>query len=217
MIRDLHCESVCGITRVTVPTQTERRGGAGPVGGWLGGKDPTGRFSMSVNKSQFCFFSGSRSLACRVLLQQVFGFLPQQPQRQPPVPRGVRDFRLLRRLIDVVHRFSQLLLGRVRAARAVQGHGLEQPHVVVAHARALGFRERRLCFRQPLGGLLIPRRRGRVRRRGPGACCCPLGWRPRPSRRAVRATPSQRPLPGPTPRSRRSSTRRWDRRRFRIG
>jgi hypothetical protein len=24
--------------------QTERRGGAGPVGGLLGGKDPTGRF-----------------------------------------------------------------------------------------------------------------------------------------------------------------------------
>src|SRR5437588_3319674 len=26
--------------------QTERRGGAGPVGGLLGGKDPTGRFSL---------------------------------------------------------------------------------------------------------------------------------------------------------------------------
>jgi hypothetical protein len=27
--------------------QTERRGGAGPVGGLLGGKDPTGRFSTT--------------------------------------------------------------------------------------------------------------------------------------------------------------------------
>ena len=27
-----------------IPAQTERRGGAGPVGGLLGGKDPTGRF-----------------------------------------------------------------------------------------------------------------------------------------------------------------------------
>jgi hypothetical protein len=26
--------------------QTKRRGGAGPVGGLLGGKDPTGRFSL---------------------------------------------------------------------------------------------------------------------------------------------------------------------------
>jgi len=26
--------------------QTERRGGAGPVGSLLGGKDPTGRFSL---------------------------------------------------------------------------------------------------------------------------------------------------------------------------
>ena len=28
--------------------QTERRGGAGPVGGLLGGKDPTGRFIFSL-------------------------------------------------------------------------------------------------------------------------------------------------------------------------
>jgi hypothetical protein len=28
--------------------QTERRGGAGPVGGLLGGKDPTGRFALSL-------------------------------------------------------------------------------------------------------------------------------------------------------------------------
>ena len=28
--------------------QTERRGGAGPVGGLLGGKDPTGRLLVSV-------------------------------------------------------------------------------------------------------------------------------------------------------------------------
>src|SRR5262249_47925509 len=38
----------CGLryhARVTIPgAQTERRGGAGPVGGLLGGKDPAGRF-----------------------------------------------------------------------------------------------------------------------------------------------------------------------------
>jgi hypothetical protein len=28
--------------------QTERRGGAGPVGGLLGGKDPTGRFDFAA-------------------------------------------------------------------------------------------------------------------------------------------------------------------------
>jgi hypothetical protein len=28
--------------------QTERRGGAGPVGGLLGGKDPTGRFALHL-------------------------------------------------------------------------------------------------------------------------------------------------------------------------
>ena len=32
--------------------QTERRGGAGPVGGLLGGKDPTGRFLSSINLYQ---------------------------------------------------------------------------------------------------------------------------------------------------------------------
>ena len=30
--------------------QTERRGGAGPVGGLLGGKDPTGRFASYSNR-----------------------------------------------------------------------------------------------------------------------------------------------------------------------
>jgi hypothetical protein len=29
--------------------QTERRGGAGPVGGLLGGKDPTGRFFLEID------------------------------------------------------------------------------------------------------------------------------------------------------------------------
>jgi len=34
--------------------QTERRGGAGPVGGLLGGKDPTGRFcQFSILRSSF--------------------------------------------------------------------------------------------------------------------------------------------------------------------
>ena len=32
--------------------QTERRGGAGPVGGLLGGKDPTGRLSQLLNADQ---------------------------------------------------------------------------------------------------------------------------------------------------------------------
>ena len=36
--------AVCGTMEATsLPAQTERRGGAGPVGGLLGGKDPTGR------------------------------------------------------------------------------------------------------------------------------------------------------------------------------
>jgi hypothetical protein len=30
---------------IAAGAQTERRGGAGPVGGLLGGKDPTGRFT----------------------------------------------------------------------------------------------------------------------------------------------------------------------------
>jgi hypothetical protein len=37
--------------------QTERRGGAGPVGGLLGGKDPTGRF-----RSQFSVRPSSLAL-----------------------------------------------------------------------------------------------------------------------------------------------------------
>src|SRR5436309_1805320 len=32
---------------ITLGAQTERRGGAGPAGGLLGGKDPAGRFSAS--------------------------------------------------------------------------------------------------------------------------------------------------------------------------
>jgi hypothetical protein len=32
------------MTTAHLGAQTERRGGAGPVGGLLGGKDPTGRF-----------------------------------------------------------------------------------------------------------------------------------------------------------------------------
>ena len=40
--------TVCTIMGVATPSgaQTERRGGAGPVGGLLGGKDPTGRFLL---------------------------------------------------------------------------------------------------------------------------------------------------------------------------
>jgi hypothetical protein len=36
--------------------QTERRGGAGPVGGLLGGKDPTGRFfsKFAAHVGRFC-------------------------------------------------------------------------------------------------------------------------------------------------------------------
>src|SRR6516165_9261393 len=50
-IRPLHV--VCGTVEGHLPgAQTGRRGGAGPVGGLLGGKDPTGRFrrlSTSTN------------------------------------------------------------------------------------------------------------------------------------------------------------------------
>ena len=35
------------VERTSFPAQTERRGGAGPVRGLLGGKDPTGRFRPS--------------------------------------------------------------------------------------------------------------------------------------------------------------------------
>jgi hypothetical protein len=45
MITRSNSEAVCPImATATYPgAQTERRGGAGPVGGLLGGKDPTGR------------------------------------------------------------------------------------------------------------------------------------------------------------------------------
>jgi hypothetical protein len=39
--------------------QTERRGGAGPVGGLLGGKDRTGRIAF------FCYAINRRSGSCR--------------------------------------------------------------------------------------------------------------------------------------------------------
>ena len=47
MSKDSLSETVCGrVTMATYPgAQTERRGGAGPVGSLLGGKDPIGRFS----------------------------------------------------------------------------------------------------------------------------------------------------------------------------
>src|SRR5262245_62102507 len=43
---DLHCSGGLRYNRRDSATgaQTGRRGGAGPAGGWLGGKDPTGRF-----------------------------------------------------------------------------------------------------------------------------------------------------------------------------
>jgi hypothetical protein len=53
-----HCyisflKTVCGImaTATHPGAQTERRGGAGPVRGLLGGKDLTGRFSSSTARA----------------------------------------------------------------------------------------------------------------------------------------------------------------------
>src|SRR5207248_9755255 len=41
-------DAVCERVMTALPgAQTERRGGAGPAGGLLGGKDPTGRFFRS--------------------------------------------------------------------------------------------------------------------------------------------------------------------------
>ena len=40
---------VCDRMTTALSAQTERRGGAGPVGGLLGGKDPTGRFASRLN------------------------------------------------------------------------------------------------------------------------------------------------------------------------
>ena len=42
--------------------QTERRGGAGPVGGLLGGKDPTGRFVSHNVGNLFLWSLGFRFL-----------------------------------------------------------------------------------------------------------------------------------------------------------
>ena len=48
--------------------QTVRRGGAGPVGGLLGGQDPTGRFSLSADQSSFRIVPTPRFLAKSELL-----------------------------------------------------------------------------------------------------------------------------------------------------
>src|SRR5262245_23402852 len=40
--------------------QTERRGGAGPVGGLLGGKDPAGRFDLSLRSQNSNFTAPTR-------------------------------------------------------------------------------------------------------------------------------------------------------------
>jgi hypothetical protein len=47
MTQLLYMEAVCGTMMCTpLGAQTVRRGGAGPAGGLLGGKDPTGRFVL---------------------------------------------------------------------------------------------------------------------------------------------------------------------------
>jgi hypothetical protein len=44
---DSFSQAVCGKMEQSPPgAQTERRGGAGPAGSLLGGKDPPGRFSL---------------------------------------------------------------------------------------------------------------------------------------------------------------------------
>ena len=48
--------------------QTERRGGAGPVRGLLGGKDPTGRFLEPRNQSSFRIVPRPRFLVNSELL-----------------------------------------------------------------------------------------------------------------------------------------------------
>ncbi len=48
--------------------QTERRGGAGPVRGLLGGKDPTGRFFDCRDQSSFRIVPRPRSLMNSELL-----------------------------------------------------------------------------------------------------------------------------------------------------
>jgi hypothetical protein len=54
MIQTSLSEAVClRIVTATFPgAQTERRGGAGPVRGLLGSKDPTGRSPHSPSRSQ---------------------------------------------------------------------------------------------------------------------------------------------------------------------
>ena len=46
--------------------QTERRGGAGPMGGLLGGKDPTGRFVLLARRQA----SRQRTLPARAVPSQ---------------------------------------------------------------------------------------------------------------------------------------------------
>jgi hypothetical protein len=62
--------------------QTERRGGAGPVGGLLGGKDPTGRFSCGIRYGGRTIFANRPTTSWLLLLltEQLLGFRAEQTQ-----------------------------------------------------------------------------------------------------------------------------------------
>src|SRR5262245_38520430 len=58
--------SALGWKGIVPGAQTERRGGAGPAGGLLGGKDPAGRFADFVPSDGF-----ANRPTCRTVLQTV--------------------------------------------------------------------------------------------------------------------------------------------------
>src|SRR5436305_7028715 len=89
--------------------QTERRGGAGPVRGLLGGKDPTGRFSFS-----FCRTFLQTALFLVLLRTHQFPRLRAEVPNRPPdhVARTNRvpSVDLLVRLIEPAAGFRLVML-----------------------------------------------------------------------------------------------------------
>ncbi len=148
------------MTAARAGAQTERRGGAGPARGLLGGK--TAPAALFVVKNQEAVPTLPRfqllPFDSRVSLQQVLRFPAKESQRQPPVPRGsvrVRGF-VRRWLVDVFHRLFKLLRCFLLVAEPMLGHGLEQPGVGARPSGCFGLLERGFRLGQPFGGVLEP-------------------------------------------------------------